>query len=246
MSVVFCFIAFCLLSSAVYVINDIVDADYDRKHPINNKRPIAAGQISKRMAIAFAIALFTVGGLFIRGVNADNVALFAVLYVLINFAYTFKLKHYAVVDCFCVAAGFVLRVYAGGAACNEYISQWLLLTTLSASLCMAFGKRRGEMVQVSDINATRKVLAHYNLNFLNGIILLCASLSLVFYALWAMQSVPEMIYLVPLAMFIVCKYLLVIYGDSSYGDPVSIILNDKSLIFTIVSFGLLSTMLLYT
>jgi len=246
LSSVRCFVAFCLITSAVYVVNDVVDVGRDRQHPFKSKRPIASGQIEINQAIVLAVFLLISGfSLAIVGYNNYFVALFAALYVLMNLLYSFMLKHYAIVDCFCIAAGFVLRIYAGGAVNNDRISEWLFLTMISASLFMAFGKRRGEMMYVADTVTTRKVLASYNLGFLNGMLFVFAGLSAVFYALWAMSNVSTMIYTVPLVIFIICKYLLIVHGETSHGEPTSIILGDRGLMIAICILGLLTVMLLY-
>lgn len=246
LSTMWTFVAFCLVSSAVYVINDIKDVEKDRQHPSKSSRPIASGQVAMKQAKIFAVFLFIIG--FILSIVADSnyfVLLFVALYALLNFAYTFKLKHYAIVDCFCIAAGFVLRIYAGGAASGDRITEWLFLTMVAVSLFMAFGKRRGEMIHISDTCATRKVLSNYNLNFLNGMLFACAGLSIVFYSLWAMMNVSTMIYTVPIVVFIICKYLLILHDETSHGDPTSIIWGDKVLLSAIGVFGLLSVALLY-
>ena len=244
-STTMCFAAFCFISSGVYVVNDIIDVEQDRRHPAKNKRPIASGQVGKRTAVVFAIILFLLGlCLTIWGYSSYLVLLFAVLYVFLNLAYSFFLKHCVIVDCFCIAAGFILRIYAGGSAINGRISEWLLLTMTAAALFMAFGKRRGEIIQVAD-TTTRNVLANYDLQFLNGMVFVCAGLSVVFYSLWAMVNISAMVYTVPLIIFIICKYLLIIHGGKSYGDPMSVILEDKTLVVAIGIFGFLSILLLY-
>jgi 4-hydroxybenzoate polyprenyltransferase len=244
--VVRCFLAFCLISSAVYVINDIIDAPKDRLHPEKCSRPIANGKIKVSIAVVYAVGLLAAGiSLTLFGYGDYYVLLFASIYFILNLAYSFGLKNIAIVDCFCIAAGFILRIFAGGAAGNAPISEWLFLTMVAATLFMAFGKRRGEMVQVSDSGTTRKVLESYDLNFVNGMIYTCAGLSVVFYALWAIQSVPTMIYTVPLIIFIICKYLLIVHGKSSNGDPTSVILGDKGLMTAILLFGVISVLLLY-
>ena len=241
-----CFVVFCFISSAVYVFNDIIDAEKDRKHPVKNKRPIASGQISVRNAIILTAFLFFAGfSLAVIGQSNYYVVLLALSYVVLNFAYSFILKHIVIVDCFCIAAGFVLRIFVGGAANNDRITEWLFLTITVVSLFMAFGKRRGEMIHVNDYFTTRKILANYDLQFLNGMMFVCAGLSVTFYALWAMTSVPLMIYTVPLVIFIICKYLLIIYCETSHGDPTSIILGDKSLMIASGLFGMISVILLY-
>ena len=229
------FIAFCLISSAVYVINDLADAEKDKLHPIKHMRPIAAGLIGKRQAVIFAVLLL-IGGF----VLFCNIYLF--LYVLLNLAYSFKLKHIVLIDCFCIAGGFMLRILAGGAAGDAVISEWLFLTMITASLFMAFGKRRGEILHTA--SESRKVLASYNEDYLHGMIFVCSGLSIVFYSLWSM-TVSYMIYTVPLVIYIIAKYLLVCHDTASHGDPISIILADKVLIIAIGGLGLLSIVLLY-
>jgi len=240
-----CFAAFCLLSSAVYIVNDIIDAAEDRKHPLKKNRPIASGALAANRAVIVAAVLF-VASLFltVAGYGNYQVLIFALLYAVLNLAYSFLLKHYAVIDCFCIAAGFVLRIFAGGAAGNSAISEWLFLTMTAVSLFMAFGKRRGEMLQVA-ADDTRKVLASYEMQFLTGMIFVCAGLTVVFYALWAMMNMSAMIYTTPLVLFIVSRYLLDIHGKTSHGDPTAIILGDKGLLIAVVIFGLLSVALLY-
>ena len=171
--------------------------------------------------------------------------MFIAVYVALNLAYSFVLKHYVIVDCFCIAAGFVLRVFAGGAASDASITEWLFLTMIAASLFMAFGKRQGEITRITDTSTTRKVLANYDMQFLNGMTFVCAGLSIAFYALWAMTSVRLMVYTVPIIIFIICRYLLIAGGNDSYGDPTSTIVGDKSLITALSILVLLSAILLY-
>lgn len=240
------FVAFCLISSAVYAINDIFDVEKDRNHPTKNTRPIAAGQIKIWQAVIFATVLLVAGfALTIVWYGNFSVLIFAAVYVLLNLAYSFKLKHFAILDCFCIAAGFVIRIFVGGATHGGGVTDWLFLTIVAVSLFLAFGKRRGEMLRVSDGGQTREVLSGYNLNFLNGMVFTCAGLSVVFYSLWAMVNIDSMVYTVPLVIFIVCKYLLVVHGETSHGDPTSVILGDKGLVAAVGIFGILSLVLLY-
>ncbi|MCL2828079.1 MAG: UbiA prenyltransferase family protein [Oscillospiraceae bacterium] len=246
LGVVWAFIAFCLLSSAIYVVNDLVDVERDRRHPIKCGRPIASGQVGRRQAVCLTILLFLGGfSLAILGSDTIFVFLFALCYVLLNLAYSFRLKHYAIIDCFCIAAGFILRIYAGGAASHDGITEWLFLTMTAVSLFLAFGKRRGEMLCVSDAGTTRQVLTRYNLQFLNGIIFVTAGLAVIFYALWAMANAAAMVYTVPLVIFIVCRYLLMIHEANAQGDPTSVILGDSVLLTALGVFGLLSLAVLY-
>ncbi|MCL1884669.1 MAG: UbiA prenyltransferase family protein [Defluviitaleaceae bacterium] len=247
LSVFICFVGLCFIASGVYAINDIADYEKDKAHPKNRTRPIAAGKISKTAAAWFALFLFASGFALIAVFGGELATLFAALYVLLNLAYSFKLKHMAVIDCFCIAGGFVLRIYIGGAAIGGemyvVISEWLFLTITAVSLFLAFGKRRGELLQLGI--SSRKVLGGYNMEFLTSIVFSCAAISIVFYALWAMAGASPMIYTVPLVIFIVCKYLLNISDAKSYGDPITIIFSDRLLIGALIIFGALSLVFLY-
>jgi 4-hydroxybenzoate polyprenyltransferase len=237
------FVAFCLVSSAVYVFNDIVDADKDELHPVKCKRPIASGAIAKNKAVAFAVFLVFSGLTLALYVDIMACVLVSV-YLIINIAYTLSLKHKPIIDCFCIAAGFVLRTFVGGVAIVEGVSNWLFLTIVAMSLFMAFGKRRGELIKTDGSGETRVVLEHYDLAFLNGMTFVCAGLAIVFYALWAMNRGCNVIYTVPLIIFIVCKYLLIVHGDS-HGDPTTVFFSNKTLMGACGVYGMLVILLLY-
>lgn len=164
--------------------------------------------------------------------------------MLINILYTLKLKHIPIIDCFCIATGFTLRVYTGGVATDTIVSDWLFLTILVMSLFMGFGKRRGEMVKIDGID-TRKVLDLYDMIFLNGMMFTCAGLMIVFYSLWTITRQLNMIYTVPIVIFIVCRYLLDVCENNSLGDPTVIIFKDKFLLISCVIYVLLTVGLLY-
>ena len=237
------FIVFCLISSAVYVFNDICDAQKDALHPVKCNRPIASGLIAKRKAALFAISLLIIGVAASIFVNLFAGLLIAI-YVAINLSYSLWLKHKPIIDCFCIAAGFVLRVYTGGAASGEPVSYWLFLTIVAMSLFMAFGKRFGELTMIGCVE-TRKVLHQYNTDFLNGMVFTCAGLAIVFYSLWAMNRGSNMIYTVPLIIYIVAKYLLTINNNKANDDPTAILFEDKTLLVVCALYGLLAIALLY-
>jgi len=238
------FTAFCLVSSAIYVFNDIFDAEKDAMHPIKHKRPVASGMIKKRNAWMFLLLLVFAG--FGVALFAGIIVMpFIAAYLLVNIVYTIWLKHIPIFDCFCIASGFVLRVFTGGAAYGGGLSDWLFLTIAAMSLFMAFGKRRGELIK-TDGSSTRVVLSKYNMVFLNGLMFVCAGLSIVFYSLWAMSRGSNIIYTVPLIIFIVCKYLLLVCDDNSHGDPTTVITSDKTLLFACAAYAVITIVLLYT
>ena len=239
------FIAFCLVSSAVYTFNDICDAQKDAMHPTKCKRPIASGAISRKNAGILCVVL-VISGCVLSYIVDYRVFLIVITYLIINLVYTLVLKHVAVFDCFCIAAGFVLRTFAGGYACGEYVSDWLFLTIVSMSLFMAFGKRRAEMLDI-DEDSQRVVLQSYNLTFLNNTVFVCAGLAIVFYSLWAMNVGTNVLYTVPLVIFIVLKYLLVITGsaNNSSGNPTDVVLTNKTLLGAGAALGIILILLLY-
>lgn len=152
------FVAFCLFSSGVYIVNDIFDVKNDIRHPEKCKRPIASGAVSIKNAVIFASVLAVAGGIVSIFLNTMTVSLIA-FYVLLNFAYTLYLKRKPIFDCFCIAVGFALRIYIGQTSSGTIVSDWLFLTIVSVSLFMAFGKRRNERLKTSNCE-TRDVLEH--------------------------------------------------------------------------------------
>ncbi|MDR2600122.1 MAG: decaprenyl-phosphate phosphoribosyltransferase [Oscillospiraceae bacterium] len=240
------FVAFCLVSSAVYVFNDICDAEKDALHPTKRTRPIASGELTKFKA-AFFCSFLLLFGLIVAFFVKLDVFVLVVVYILVNLLYCLWLKHKPIIDCFCIATGFVLRVFIGGALITDGMSNWLFLTVVAMSLFMAFGKRRGEMLKTTD-GETRIVLESYNLQFLNAMHFVCAGLTIVFYSLWTMYQETNMIYTVPLVIFIVCKYSLLVYSEkhsNGHGDPTTVIFSDITLIAACLIYAVATVALLY-
>lgn len=235
--------AFCLVSSAVYVLNDLGDIEKDRKHDTKKHRPIASGQISVGFAWIMMISLSLLGVVLARVVNVASFYLI-LAYLCINILYTNWLKNVEIIDCFCIASGFVLRVLIGGTTISDGVSDWLFLTVISMSLFMAFGKRRGELNEYGTKN-TREVLGKYEVGFLSGILFMCAGLAIVFYSLWSMSQGIKLVYTVPLILFIVIKYLLLVFTTNSEADPTTTILSDKSLLAACGIYAVLTITILY-
>ena len=220
--------AFCLVSSAVYVLNDICDVENDRKHCVKKNRPIASGQISLPCARVLLICLTITGFGLAFWVNIYSFLLI-LGYGIINVLYSKWLKTKALVDCFCIASGFLLRVMVGGTIVSAGVSEWMFLTVLALSLFMAFGKRRGEIQNYAG-GETRDVLELYERNFLDGIIFMCAGLSMVFYSLWSISQESNFVYTVPIVLFIVIRYLYLVFTGRAEADPTTLILSDKMLL----------------
>lgn len=232
-------LAFCLISSAIYVLNDISDVENDRKHEVKKNRPIASGQISFPCAWILLICLTIAGFGLALLVNLYSFLLI-LAYVVINILYSKWLKTKVLIDCFCIAVSFVLRVMVGGTIVSAGVSGWMFLTVVALSLFMAFGKRRGELHSYAG-GETRDVLEVYEMNFLNGIVFMCAGLTMMFYSLWTISQELNMVYTVPIVLFIVIRYLLLVFTGRSEADPTTLILSDKTLL---VSCGICALVML--
>lgn len=235
--------AFCFVSSAIYVLNDICDVEKDRKHEVKKKRPIASGQISLPCAYILLICLTIVGMGLAIWINLYS-AIMLLAYVVINILYSKWLKTMAPIDCFCIAAGFVLRVMVGGTIVSEGVSTWMFLTVIALSLFMAFGKRRGELYSYEG-GGTRKVLESYEVKFLDGTVFMCAGLSMVFYSLWSISQKANFVYTVPIVLFTVIRYLLLVFKGKSEGDPTTLIFSDKMLMISCVICAFIMLVMLY-
>lgn len=242
------FIAFSFVASSVYIINDIQDADKDRKHPKKRFRPIASGKISKRNATVFLCFLLIISMLimfYLAKQNGNILASFGlpIFYLLMNIAYSNGLKNIPLVDVIIIAIGFVIRLLYGGVLTAIPISDSLLLTVISASMFLGFGKRRNELKKGT---STRKVLKAYSMEFLDKIMYVFIALTLVFYSLWAIAGKTSLlVYTVPVAMIIVADYCLIIESGNSDGDPAEVLKHSRSLIVLLILFVLLMFISLY-
>jgi decaprenyl-phosphate phosphoribosyltransferase len=209
------FLAFCLLTSAVYVVNDIFDAESDRSHPTKCSRPIACGDISVKNAWAFAVFLFLLGVLlhYLSGFDVLG-SVYVLLYLVFNFFYSFGLKNIPIADIAILVSGFLLRVMYGSAVSGIEVSEWLYLTVISISFYFALGKRRNELARHGGGGSTRKVLKFYTRPFLDKNMYMCLALANVFYALWGMAHHNKLlIWTVPVVILICMKYSLDVEGD---------------------------------
>ena len=228
------FAAFCLVSSVVYIINDIRDVEKDRNHPTKCRRPIASGAVSPRNAGILAAALLF-GAIFCNLLVFQWMAsLLLALYLALNLAYSFGLKNIPIVDITILVAGFLIRILYGALVTDIVISNWLYLTVIALAFYFALGKRRNELKQLKD-GQTRKVLEAYPVDFLDKTMNMCLTLAIVFYSLWSMADSTvaaygqQLVFTVPIVMLIVMKYSLNIEGESD-GDPVEVLVHDKVLL----------------
>lgn len=230
------FIAFCLTASMVYIINDLKDIENDRKHPVKKNRPFASGKVSKAEGIIILVllALIVIGISYFIGFNHWIAMILLLVYLVLNVFYSFGLKNVPIVDIVILVSGFLIRVVYGARILDLDVSNWMYLTVISASFYMGLGKRRNEIIKQGD--KSRKVLKYYTKDFLDKNMYVFLGLCIVFYALWAVDPTTItklgnnlMIWTVPFIMVILMKYSLNVEGNS-FGDPVDVILHDKSLL----------------
>ncbi len=182
------FLVFCLTASAVYALNDLIDAPQDRHHPDKSRRPVASGRLSSAHAL-FWMTVWGAGGFALAAALNPALLWISIFYFAINVAYTLALKRYALIDVSLIALGFLLRVFAGGAATDTGISQWLAVLTFLLALILGLAKRRGEyLVEISG-PTFRKALEGYNLPFLDMSIVVCSTVSIVAYLMYCFS--PE-------------------------------------------------------
>lgn len=229
------FIAFCMISSVVYIINDIRDKEKDRNHPTKCRRPIAAGKVSVKSACTLAVVLFAVAVVCNCLTFCVAATLLLALYLVLNLAYSFGLKNIPIVDVTILVAGFLIRILYGAFVTEITISNWLYLTVITLAFYFALGKRRNELKQSAD-GETRQVLKVYPVSFLDKNMSMCLTLANIFYALWSMDEKTMsfynneyLIFTVPIVLLITMKYSLDIEGESD-GDPVEVLLHDKVLL----------------
>ena len=241
------FISFCFISSCVYIMNDIKDAENDKKHPIKKNRPIASGIVSIKNASILIILLFLLSILIILfGIIFFGINVFAIFYLLIyfvlNILYSFVLKKIPIIDIICLACFYLIRIIYGGFVTDIDISNWLFLTVLFSSLYFGYGKRRNEIV---NCNVSREVFKYYTVDFLDKNMNICLTMFLVFYSLWA----NEMTYSIILYSIIIVYYIVIRYNmkldENKFDNPVDIITNDVILILCIIIYILFLGVCIY-
>ena len=248
------FIAFCLISSSIYLINDSIDKNKDKEHPTKKFRAIASGLVSIKSAFLLSLVYLSLS-LFIGFSINIFFGFILVLYFLVQILYCFKLKHIPIIEFFCIASGFILRSVAGGVAANIFISSWFLLSVGMLSLFLAVEKRKAEIVNLrnSKLN-TRKVLKSYSLTLINKFEAVLTSSTIMTYSLWAYgpsiggSKSPFMIITIPLVMLGIFRYQMLsdikqnrILKKSNINleTPEKIIFTDKPIQIIVISWLLI-------
>ena len=246
------FVVFCMLSGAVYLVNDLADLEGDRRHPVKRTRPLPAGLLSTSVAKAGAVALagagiaasFAIGGKF---------AAVAVLYFGAMMAYSLALKNIVVVDVLIVAMGFVLRALAGAVAIGVAFSHWLLICTLLFALFLALAKRRQELTLLAGGAAQhRRILGEYSPYLLDQMIAVVTASTVVSYALYTLApetisrfGTDRLVWTLPFVLYGILRYLYLVHQKEEGGNPAEVLLNDRPILVTVALWAATVVTLIY-
>jgi 4-hydroxybenzoate polyprenyltransferase len=244
-------IAFSFTSSFVYVLNDIIDSERDRNHPIKKLRPIASRQIKKSEASILLFFLLLIIILFSLSLNPYFV-LMMWMYILINFAYTLFLKKIVIVDIFCIAAGFLIRVVSGAFIISVYLSNWLILTTIFLSLFLAVMKRRVEIVNSANSSVQREVLKDYSLVFIDFIAAVTSASVILSYALYTVAErtikafgSEQLVFTTVFVIFGIFRYLFLAVNKNMGENVIEVFLKDVPMIINLLLFVTVSLYIIY-
>ena len=245
------FLAFCLVSSSVYILNDILDRRADAEHPKKRYRPIASGRVGVSSAVV-QLALVALGAAALSATLPWQAAALIGVYAVLNLGYSFGLKHVVLIDIFIIAAGFMLRVLTGAKAIEVEVSQWLVICTLFLSLFLGVAKRRSEIAHIGR-GETRKVLDDYTPELVRLIMNTSVAGSIMSYALYTVSEhareffhTDKLVYTVPIVMYGIFRYLYLDEKERTAENPVSVILRDPSLLATGVVWMLASIAIIYS
>ena len=248
-------LCFSFAASSIYCLNDIVDVDDDRRHPVKCHRPMASGAISIAQGYILMFSMFVLSMLstFLLYQSQLETASVILFYWLLNIAYCLKLKQYAIIDVCVVSFGFVLRILSGGYATSIHLSKWIVLMTFLLMLFLSFAKRRDDVVRMNETgHAPRQNTIRYNLTFINQAITITASVTLVCYIMYTVS--PETIqnfhtdYLYLTSVFVLVgllRYIQIAVVDKRSGDPTKVMLHDRFMQFVVLAFGLAFLFIIY-
>jgi len=227
------FILFCLAASSIYIYNDIQDRLEDRRHPIKGLRPLAKGTV--KVPQAYGASILLAGVALVLGFVLDRVfSAFLLVYLLLNLAYSLKIKEIVILDVMFVASGFFLRVLAGTTLAGVTPSDWLIICTITLSLFVGFSKRRNELVLLGEnADYQRKVLKHYSISFLEQMISIMTACSIMSYILYTVSpetverfGTRNLVFTVPFVLFGIFRYFYLIYLRKMTENPIDLILKD--------------------
>jgi len=249
---VFCFGLFCMLTSSIYIINDIVDKSKDQLHPQKRNRPIASGKVTVKNGMMLSLGLVSISLFFSYFINIKFLFI-CLIYLIMNILYSLYLKKIVIVDIFCIAIGFVLRVIAGSVIGNIIISHWIIICTLMLSLFLGFTKRRHELMLMDEkANYHRPILVEYSTLFLDQMISVVTTSTVIFYILYTLSQdtiekfhTNKLMYTVIFVIYGIFRYLYLVYKKELGGSPTIALLTDGPLLINVLMWVLSVGIVIY-
>ncbi|KOR26834.1 decaprenyl-phosphate phosphoribosyltransferase [Clostridium sp. L74] len=242
------FILFCLTSSTIYILNDIVDIEKDRKHPEKKNRPLPSGRVSKSTAIIMNIVMLFIV-LFCSYKFVDYKVMYIYLmYIVINILYCFKLKNVVILDVMVITFGFVLRVESGSLATKVSVSPWLFLCTILLSLFLALNKRKSEIITLKDKSGShRKILEEYSIELIDNMLTIVTPSILISYCLYTFSSVQSkrMMYTIPFVLYGIFRYQYLMTNHNLGGKPEAVFGKDKPFLVNMVLWVISVVVIIY-
>jgi len=246
------FAVFCALAGAAYLVNDVLDAEQDRQHPVKRHRPVASGALPSRVARAAAAAL-TVAALAAAVWLGRDFVLVAIAYFLLTLAYSLLLKHHVILDVLAIALGFVLRAVAGAVAIEVRFSDWLLVCTILLALFLALAKRRHELVSLEDAAGHRRSLREYSPYLLDQMIAVVTASCLTAYAFYTLAPdtvekyrTDRLAWTIPFVIYGIFRYLYLVHRKDQGGSPSDVLLADRPLLVAVALWGAAVIAIVYT
>ena len=247
----FAFILFSLASGAVYIFNDILDLDQDRKHPVKKHRPIASGQVSIQSSLIFMVILLAIS-IPLSFYLDTHFGFVVFVYVLLQAAYSRFLKNRVILDVFVISIGFLLRVIAGALVIDVEISNWILVCAMLLALFLALSKRRHELILLdNNADAHREILREYSPYLLDQMIGVVTSATFVTYIIFTLSEDTtgkfgrNMILTVPFVLYGIFRYLYLVHRKKAGGQPEEILLSDIPLQLDIIAYGVAALLIIY-
>lgn len=251
-STIIIFIAFSLVSSAVYIFNDLQDSEADKKHPLKRNRPIAGGNINTLTATVLILFFFLTGLALTIGAVREALLLLTV-YIVLNIAYSLKLKHMPILDVFIIASGFVIRLLAGSEVTDVTLSKWIIILTFMLALFLAFAKRYDDLTYyLKTGEKVRKSIDGYSRDFLTAILSVMAGVIFVAYVMYSIEPEistkfnTEYVYATAIfVLFALLRYLQIVIVEEKSGSPTMVLLKDASIQLSVLFWGLFFLSIIY-
>ncbi len=246
------FIGFCLITAFVYILNDIFDLKFDQTHPTKSKRPIALGTISIKTGISIGLVFLLSGMTIIYQISSSSLYL-AVFYVILNLAYSLKLKHIGIIDFIIISFGFVIRILIGGEVGDIDLTQWIVIMVFLLSLFIAIAKRRDDVYAFeNDKKINRKVVSQYSLSFIDKSITIISSILIMSYILFIssndviLRYNNEYLYITFIPVLIgILRYNQMVYVYKKGGDPINLLFKDKFIQFCVILWIIIFALIIY-